>query len=492
MGVIDRIRNVLDPPARSMTSLVGPGSAWNDWNSFSFNGVSYPLGLNQTLPGERQEVINEDFQSLVAYGYRNNGVVFACMLARFMLFSQARFQFQRIKAGTPGDFFGNPSLGILEHPWAGGTTGDLLTKMITHADLAGNAYVARRKGMLKVMRPDWVSIVLGSESNADTTAVDLDATVLGYIYYPGGRHTGDRDPIPLMRTEVAHFAPVPDPLALYRGMSWLTPIIREIMGDSAASTHKLRFWEQGATPNLVVKRSDNVTAPDFKAWVDMMEAGHAGLANAYKTLYLTSGADATVVGKDLQQMDFKVVQGAGETRIAAASGIHPVIIGLSEGMQGSSLNAGNFDSARRLTADRTLMPLWGNIAGSLETIVPAPDSSSRLWWDGRDIGFLREDRKNAADIQQVKAVSIRTLVDAGYTADSVVKAVEAEDMDLLIHSGLFSVQLQAPGSTKMPLGEAPGDIPVGGDGGTAPQETTPVKPTAPPPNGTKPKAGVPA
>jgi hypothetical protein len=75
--------------------------------------------------------------------------------------------------------------------------------------------------------------------------------------------------------------------------------------------------------------------------------GHAGVANAYKTLYLTAGADATVVGKDLQQLDFKVVQGAGETRIAAAAGIHPVIVGLSEGLAGSSLNAGNFAAARR-------------------------------------------------------------------------------------------------------------------------------------------------
>jgi phage portal protein BeeE len=234
------------------------------------------------------------------------------------------------------------------------------------------------------------------------------------------------------------------------------------MADGAATAHKLKFFENGATPNLVIKRADAPDKTVFKEWVKLMEEGHAGAANAYKTLYLTAGADATVVGKDLQQLEFKVTQGAGETRIAAAAGVHPVIVGLSEGMQGSSLNAGNFGSARRLVADRTARPWWRNAAGSLETIVPPP-AGSQLWYDDRDIAFLREDRKDAADIQQIKASSIRQLVDAGYKPESVVKAVEAEDMTLLVHSGLYSVQLQPPGTKTPEPSTAPtnGKVPTG-------------------------------
>jgi phage portal protein BeeE len=293
------------------------------------------------------------------------------------------------------------------------------------------------------MRPDWTSIVLGS--NSDYGAADLDAEVLGYYYYPGGKSSGAQ-PVQLLRESVAHYAPYPDPLANHRGMSWLTPVIREVAADNAATSHKLAFFQNGATPNMVVKRHDTLDRTAFGEWVKLMEEGHAGAANAYKTLYLSEGADATVVGKDLQQLDFKLVQGAGETRIASAAGIHPVILGLSEGLAGSSLNAGNFASARRLVADKTLWHLWGNMAGSLETIVPPP-GGSRLWVDGRDIPFLREDRKDAAEIQQVKAQSIRQLTDAGFTATSAVAAVEAENMSLLVHSGLFSVQLQPPGTT---------------------------------------------
>jgi hypothetical protein len=42
-------------------------------------------------------------------------------------------------------------------------------------------------------------------------------------------------------------------------------------------------------------------------------------------------------------------------------------------------------------------------------------------------------------------------VDAGFEADSVVQAVTAGDLTRLVHSGLFSVQLQPAGSTQPAL-----------------------------------------
>ena len=152
-----------------------------------------------------------------------------------------------------------------------------------------------------------------------------------------------------------------------------------------------------------------------------------------------------MVGANFQQMDFKVVQSAGETRIAAAARMHPVIIGLSEGLQGSALNAGNFIETRRLVADGTMRPLWRSMAGALQTIVPAPPGT-RLWYDDRDIPFLQEDMKDAAGVMQEQSVAIKTLVDAGYDTQSVVDAITSGDLTRLQHTGLVSVQLQEPGT----------------------------------------------
>jgi hypothetical protein len=247
----------------------------------------------------------------------------------------------------------------------------------------------------------------------------------------------------LLANQVAHFAPMPDPLAPWRGMSWLTPILREIQGDSAATSHKLQFFSNAATPNMKVKADPNLSPERFKEWVDLFRAGHEGVANAYSTLFLGGGADADVIGANMRQMDFKQVQGAGETRIAAAAGVPPVLVGLSEGLQAATYS--NYGQARRAFADEWARPTWRNFAGSLESIIPTP-TDSRLWYDDRDIPFLQEDQADAATILATRAGTVRSLIDSGFEAQSVVKAVDSGDLSNLQHTNLFSVQLQPPGT----------------------------------------------
>ena len=259
------------------------------------------------------------------------------------------------------------------------------------ADLAGNWYGLKDGNQLRRLRPDWVSIVMGSRVERDNPGDQWDAEVIGYLYHAGGDF--DHDPQPFDVSEVAHFAPYKDPRARFRGMSWLTPVIREISADSMATQHKQRFFQNGATPNMVIKIPESVRKEAADQWVESFRAQHEGASNAYKTLIIGGGMDTDVVGTNFQQMDFKVTQGAGETRIAAAARVHPVVVGLSEGLQGSSLNAGNFGAARRSTADTCFIPLWGDMASSLQTLVKPPNSGARLWYDGRDIAFLREDAR---------------------------------------------------------------------------------------------------
>jgi phage portal protein BeeE len=233
-------------------------------------------------------------------------------------------------------------------------------------------------------------------------------------------------------------------------MSWLTPVLRELQNDRLMQRHQRAFFENGATPNMVVSLDESVDFDKFKRFKESLNLEHRGAENAYKTLFLGGGADVTVVGADFQQMSFSQTQGRVETRLAAAAGVPVTVVGFSEGLQGSSLNAGNYGQARRRFADGTMHPLWQNAAGSLQAIVKPPPGS-RLWYDSRDIPFLREDARDSAEIQGRQAATIRQLIDAGYEAASVVAAVSAEDWSLLTHTGLFSVQLQ-PAGTAAPAG----------------------------------------
>jgi len=440
--------NPLEVLARS---VAGPfvkrstGMSLYDWQMFTLDGT--PM-LSTTMQPNKESAITGEFVSLVEGAYAGNGVVFACMLARMSLFSEARFQWQQMRNGQPGNLFGTADLRILEHPEPGKTTADLLMRAIVDLDLAGNWYGVRRGDRIKRLRPDWVTIIIGSP-NKDMDTWDPDAEVVGYVYQPHGPWSNEK-PSVFLRNEVAHFWMVPDPIAQYRGMSWLTPVLRELMADTSATAHKLAFFRNAATPNLSVTLPASMTVEKAQEWIAAFEQEHRGVMNAYRSMYFGGGAEATVIGANFQQMDFRSLQGGFETRIASAAGMHPVIVPFSEGLTGSSLNAGNFQQASRLVADKTLRPLWHKMAGSLESILPPPNSAARLWYDERNIGFLRADTKDAADTIQTQMSSVNSAITNGFEPVSAVDAITSGDLSRLIHTGLVSVQLQAPGANLLP------------------------------------------
>ena len=155
MSYLTRFRDYLRPPPTR--SLYAPSDLMN------FNGNTYPITMPQQTLGFEQEQIAASYSGFAQGAYQGNGVVFACMERRRQVFSQTRFQYRRLRGGTPGELFGGSELARLEKPWVGGTTGDLLSQMINTADLAGNAFVIRNGPGVKVLRPDWVTIIAGSD-----------------------------------------------------------------------------------------------------------------------------------------------------------------------------------------------------------------------------------------------------------------------------------------------------------------------------------------
>ena len=453
MGVLEKI-----DAARG-----APRKGWSQPLSWAYDDFRLPFLSSYSLFSDRESIEN-DFEGYVRGAYKSNGIIFACVAARQGVFSQARFKWRDYVKGEPGKPYGNPVLRLLEKPWANGTTGDLLSLAEVDVSLAGNFWATTvddrgRMGNAATgpgrrvarMRPDWVTQVIGSYSG-DPLA--LDAKVVGILYHPrrsshlGSGTLDDPNTVLLLPDEVCHYAPYPDPEARFRGMSWLTPIIREVQADKAATQHKLKFFESGATPSMVFKFDRDVEAEDFYKFKERFNAEHQGAWNAYKALFLAGGADIEVVGADLKQLEFSATQGRGETRIAVAARIPAVILGISEGLGGSALNAGNYGQAKRNWSEGALQDMWNKAAASFQNLLPDPGDATELTCDTRGIPFLREDAKDVAEIQQSNAITLRQLTDAGFDPDAAIDYLLTDDLATLKgkHSGLFSVQLQPPGA----------------------------------------------
>jgi phage portal protein BeeE len=402
-----------------------------------------------------KEAILPQFAAATRDAYASNGVVFAAILARISLFSEATFQFQR---ASDKNLFGDQRLGRLQHPWPDGTEGEMLARAEQDVSLAGNFFLWDAGDRLVRWRPDWVTII---SAIVDAPNGGWYRQVVGYRYEPPREmQPAFGEPQTALPEEVVHWAPLPDPAASYRGMSWLTPVLREAQADSGMTAYKTRYLQHAATPNLLVKYTQKLSPGTVDSLRERVGARYGGVDNAFKTLVLDQGADATVIGNSLSQMDFSGVAQAGADRILAAGNVPGVIVGL-EPLRGAGRG---YQESMRKFADLYGRPQWRSFCGALQKLTPGRDVEAgavRLWFDTTDIAALQEGEQEKAQMALIHAQALLTLAQAGYTQESAVKAVQANDVSQLVGGGL-PPQLGRPTQHLLPQppGSGPGVNPL--------------------------------
>ncbi len=394
-----------------------------------FNGHQYAIG------GERHAA------EMVA----SNAALAAVVGVRTKVFAEITFKWQRYESGRLGALFGTPELAILERPWAGAQTPHLLASMELDVSVYGNSYWTLSGGELVRLDPRHVSIAT-TEVIDEASGMVVGHRLAGYAYHVNG----SSDSAMFLPNEVAHYRLDTDPENAFRGVSWLRSVMADAAADQAMTGYKDSLLNNSAVPGMVLRAEPGVSLEQFEAAREMLRTRHTGWDKVGRTLLLGAGFDVQVVGSTMQQLDMKAIQGAGETRIAAAAGVPASIVGFSEGLQGSALNAGNYGATRRRFADGTMRPLWRAACAALSTLVPTPPAA-RLWYDAGDVSFLQEDVKDEADIRSRKALTIESLIRAGFRPDAAAEFAQTGDEAMLIgqHTGLFSVQLQPPTDGQM-------------------------------------------
>ena len=412
-----------------------------------WNGNAYGLiGSRNTMRGSMVEDIEPRFTQFVERIHRRHGVIAAAVVARSLILSQVRWRWRN---STTKKLYGNRQLAPVERPAVPFTRSRLLMTAEAHVSYAGNAffYLPRGGAGVRLLRPDWMRIVLASRLEPNNPMAAHDADLIGYLYQPGA--SGQR--YTLLPEEVAHWAPEPDPENWWRGEAWVTAVLRELAIDGQATDHIQAFFENAATPNIIYSFNKDVAPDDLRKFTRDFEAKYAGATNAYKSILIGGGADVVPVGSRIGDLALKELRGEMEGRVATRSRIPAVVLGVptSAVTSGSSLNAGNYSETRRQWGDGWISPTIQGLCETVEHLVAVPTNDrgypdSHLWYDPDEILFLQEDRLDAATIMQAKMSAVNTAVTAGFDPDAVIEAVETGTLNPMIgrHNGLPSVQQQ--------------------------------------------------
>jgi hypothetical protein len=427
--------------------------------------------FTSTYGSSNKEAVLPQVTAWAQQEYGSNSVVFSAILLRLMLFSEALLCWQHLDDkslwGSVTDMRtkGSSALRLLQEPWPDGSTGELLVRMEQDVSLVGTAYIWKvpDEPLLVRLRPDWTTIISelvnvpggGQYRRRVGYWVEPPKTVLDQgkgQFYPAD--------------EVAAWAPIPDPQAAFRGMSWLTPVYRDVKGDDGMTTYKIKYLDNAASPNMLIKYAQKLQPGTVDAVRERMQARYAGPDNAFKTLVLDQGADATVIGNSLQQMDFSGVAAAGEQRILAAAMVPGVLVGL-EPLRGAGRG---YQESMQKFANIWARPQWRSACGALSKLVAVPDGS-RLWFDASDIAALQDGEMEKGQTALVKAQALLALSQANYTHESSVAYITSMDPATLKENPIpvappsqpvqHLLPQTQPGVTASPLPPASPRLPVG-------------------------------
>jgi hypothetical protein len=419
---------------------------------------------------DREQVMPQ----LAAFAQKANSssaIVFAAILVRMALFAEARPCYQ---AKDDKHLFGNETLAKLEEPFGPDTTfGQLAARAQQDVSLAGNSYTwdAPGEDRLVRLRPDWVTII------SELVQVPGGGTYrnkLGYWWEPPKTVLDQGKGQFYPAAEVVHWAPVPDPDADFRGMSWLTPAMRDIQGDDGMAQYKIRYLQNSASPNLLIRYAQKLQPGTVDSVRERMHARYGGVDNAFKTLVLDQGADVTVIGNSLQQMDFSGVSAVGTERILADAGVPGVLVGL-EPLRGAGRG---FQESMQKFANMWARPEWRSFFGAFSQIMDVP-AGNRLWFDTSDIAALQDGILERGQASLVNGQALLALTQAGFTHESAVAAVMSGDLSKLVAAPVqpplpagnvqHGLPQTPPGVVATPLPPNGGRLPVGpasvGDGG---------------------------
>lgn len=414
--------------------------SFNDWagEAFSLAGVPYRVfghGMNVEGP----QFAGEDGTTLVQQIHLRHGVVAAAAFARASLMSSTRFQFRRY---ADRSLFGSPELLPLEQPQDGMTGQQLQTQAELQISYHGNAYFHRVDAdTIELLPPEKVAVVRGGENEANTTPLE-------YLVFKDRAGVGEPERV-ISAGSVAHWASLDlHPTMKWFGVSWVSSLAREISQDFQTSNYIEAFYRNGAAPSILIGTPAEFDEEQVEQFAELARREYAGATNAHKMMIIGNGSDVHQLGSKLNDLGLKDLRSEFESRVAARSRVPAVILQVPTAAVtgGSSLNAGNYTTTRRTWHDTWWSPTVQALCACLSRIVPPP-ANSELWYDTRDVAFVQEDRTDEASIMQQKASAILSLVNAGYQPDSIVQAVDNNQLSSLTHSGLASVQLQPMGAT---------------------------------------------
>lgn len=288
---------------------------------------------------------------------------------------------------------------LAEQPNEGYTWSTLIWAMLFSWVTEGNVYLLawpKLDGSLGQLYylPHHMVEIMDDEMSSVAAKQDGSKLVTYYRYYqPGGVYV---DFAPEM---VIHLRRGLNPNDMRYGWSPLKSTVKEVFGDNVAATYTSSLIDNSAVPSVII-------SPESRAGQPMISESDArsitvSLRNALsregagKPVFIPKGVNASTIAYSPKDLELGALADRLVSRICAAMGLDPMVLGLPSANKTYS----NLAEAQDGAFSRTITPAKRQIAEQLTVAIlrrKMNEKNTRVWWDDSGVDALQDDRAETA------------------------------------------------------------------------------------------------
>ncbi len=368
-----------------------------------------------------------NYSSFSINGYAGNELVFACI--REIATSSAEAMLCLYDSN--GELVeNNPLSNLLKSPTAHDTQYEFLEALITHLQIAGNAYVLKERApagvvSLMLLRPDRVEVY--PQRNA-------------YSYSVGGQKYF------IPADDIGHLK-FPNPNNDFYGLSPLQVLLKQTAIDTDATNFTRAFFNNAGVPSGMLKLKRRINSQEEADRLRTQWRGQfRGDRNWHRIAILDEDATYETMGSSIGQMEIPALRQLSESRICAAFGVPAILVGANVGLQRSTYS--NYREARESFWEETLLPLYKRIEQFMAGLLMPefPSEQGDIYFDFSNVRALQEDEDAIVNRKLVQAQIAKELINSGFTPQSALTAAGIdEDID---HTGYLPTSLTILGNSR--------------------------------------------
>ncbi len=316
--------------------------------------------------------------------YAGHALIYACVRKIALSAAEPPLRVRRRHGASLRLLDPHPVLDLLDTPNPFCTAHDLTHYLVSRLLLTGKAYLWKWRGGNGVVGELWPIPSSWVRPNYGQG----NRLIASYAVAQGGGRFLTVPP-----DDMIHLRFI-DPATLTEGIGPLQAAQHDHQMDTERQSYLVEFLRNAPIPGMKLRVKGNLTQrqrDDLRAAL----ADKAGRGKRGSPLVLEGDADAEMIGA-AGDMDWPGLTALCESRICAAFGIPPILVGARVGLDRSTY--ANYEEARRSFYAETLRPLWRMMETALTAGLLRVEGhpGEELLYDLDEIQELQEDREKRA------------------------------------------------------------------------------------------------